>query len=52
MATRYDAIVLGNLFEQSLADIWWGDRYGDFREAIQTTTPPPCCRGCGVTWSL
>ncbi len=49
---RYETIVLGNLFERSLADIWWGDRYGDFREAIQTTTPPACCRGCGVTWSL
>jgi MoaA/NifB/PqqE/SkfB family radical SAM enzyme len=49
---HYDGIVLGNLFERSLTDIWWGDRYAGFREAIQTATPPECCRGCGVHWSL
>jgi len=48
----YDGIVLGNLFERSLEQIWWGDRYLGFREAIQTDTPPESCRGCGVTWSL
>ena len=49
---RYEAIVLGNLLERSLEEIWWGDRYLGFREAIQTESPPECCRGCGVTWSL
>ncbi len=29
-------IVLGNLFRQSLAEIWWGPRYLEFRDAIQT----------------
>jgi hypothetical protein len=49
---HYESIVLGNLFERSLDDIWWGRRYVGFREAIQTEAPPECCRGCGVTWSL
>lgn len=49
---RYDGIVLGNLFEKSLEDVWWGERYGAFREALPTDAPPEPCRGCGVRWSL
>jgi len=49
---HYDGIVLGNLFEQSLEEVWWGERYRDFRSAIQTESPPEPCRGCGVKWSL
>lgn len=49
---RYDGIVLGNLFRQSLEEIWWGPGYLDFRAAIQTEAPPEPCRGCGVRWSL
>ncbi len=49
---HYDGIVLGNLYRQSLEEIWWGDRYLDFRATIQTDVPPEPCRGCGVNWSL
>jgi len=49
---HYDGIVLGNLFEQSLEELWWGEPYLRFREAIQTAAPPEPCRGCGVKWSL
>jgi len=49
---HYDGIVLGNLFSQSLEDIWWGARYGEFRATLQTDVPPEPCRGCGVKWSL
>jgi MoaA/NifB/PqqE/SkfB family radical SAM enzyme len=49
---HYEGIVLGNLFRQSLAEIWWGDRYRTFRADIQTAEPPEPCRGCGVKWSL
>jgi len=49
---HYDGIVLGNLFARSLEEIWWGDRYLGFRDAIQTDAPPEPCRGCGVRWSL
>jgi MoaA/NifB/PqqE/SkfB family radical SAM enzyme len=48
----YDGIVLGNLYRQSLEEIWWGDRYLEFRRAAQTDCPPEPCRGCGVKWSL
>jgi MoaA/NifB/PqqE/SkfB family radical SAM enzyme len=52
ITTHYEGIVLGNLFEQSLEDVWWGDRYLGFRDALQTESPPEPCRGCGVKWSL
>ncbi len=48
----YASIILGNAFESSLADIWLGPKYTDFREKRQTMTPPQCCRGCGILWSL
>ena len=48
----YHGIVLGNLFERPLAEVWWGERYVGFRKAIQTDAPPEPCRGCGVKWSL
>jgi MoaA/NifB/PqqE/SkfB family radical SAM enzyme len=52
ITTHYAGIVLGNLFEQSLEEIWWGERYLGFRDALRTETPPEPCRGCGVKWSL
>jgi len=48
----YAAIVLGNVFDQSLAEIWSGSGYQNFRRQHQSGTPPQCCRGCGVRWSL
>lgn len=52
ITTHYDGIILGNLFDQSLEDVWWGGRYLGFRDALQTEAPPEPCRGCGVKWSL
>jgi radical SAM protein with 4Fe4S-binding SPASM domain len=49
---HYEGVVLGNLYRESLEELWWGDRYRDFRTAIQTDRPPEPCRGCGVKWSL
>jgi radical SAM protein with 4Fe4S-binding SPASM domain len=48
----YDSIVLGNVFEGSLEQIWSGSKYKNFRKQHQTATPPKSCRGCGVQWSL
>lgn len=48
----YDSIILGNVFENSLQKIWTGSKYENFRKQHQTATPPKCCRGCGVQWSL
>lgn len=49
---HYTGIILGNLFRQPLAEIWWSERYLAFRRDIQTAAPPEPCRGCGVKWSL
>jgi radical SAM protein with 4Fe4S-binding SPASM domain len=48
----YSSIILGNVFETSLEKIWSGPKYNAFRKNRQTETPPICCRGCGVLWSL
>ncbi len=48
----YSSIVLGNVFETDLQEIWLGSRYQKFRKTHQTDTPPKCCRGCGILWSL
>jgi radical SAM protein with 4Fe4S-binding SPASM domain len=48
----YASIILGNVFENSLEEIWSGPEYRKFRKRHQTETPPECCRGCGVQWSL
>ena len=52
ITAHYDGIVLGNLYRQSIEEIWWGKRYTDFRRDIQTEAPPEPCVGCGVKWSL
>jgi MoaA/NifB/PqqE/SkfB family radical SAM enzyme len=52
VAEPYAGIVLGNLFEQSLEEIWCGEGYERFRAALLTEAPPQPCRGCGVFWSL
>jgi len=49
---HYDGIILGNLYRESLEEVWWGKRYADFRRDLQTAEPPEPCRGCGVKWSL
>jgi len=48
----YDSIILGNVFKNSLEEIWMGSKYENFRQQHQTATPPKSCRGCGVQWSL
>ncbi len=48
----YASIILGNVYESSLNDIWLGSKYKNFRHQLQTADPPKCCQGCGVLWSL
>jgi radical SAM protein with 4Fe4S-binding SPASM domain len=50
--TDYASIILGNVFEASVAEIWTGTEYHNFRKKHQTESAPKCCRGCGVLWSL
>jgi MoaA/NifB/PqqE/SkfB family radical SAM enzyme len=48
----YDSFTLGNATQQSLREIWNGERYQDFRRALLSPEPPKACANCGLRWSL
>jgi len=49
----YADIMLGNLFETPLPDVWNGERYQALRTAVLSEAPAPWpCQHCGVKWSL
>jgi radical SAM protein with 4Fe4S-binding SPASM domain len=48
----YDRIILGNVFEKPLKEIFNSPRYQAFRRALLSDQPEHCCEGCGVRWSL
>jgi len=48
----YDAFTLGNATQQSLRDIWNGEKYHAFRAGLLSDQPPPACANCGLRWSL
>jgi len=47
-----ETTILGNAFEQPLAEIWNGARYQAFRERFLSDHPYDCCKDCGSKWSL
>lgn len=52
-AADYESIMLGNVFRQSLAEVWNGERYQELRTALLSDAPAPWpCQFCGVKWSL
>jgi radical SAM protein with 4Fe4S-binding SPASM domain len=51
-AKDYKGAILGNAFEEPLAEIWNGKRYQAFRSRFESDTPPDPCKGCGSLWSL
>ena len=51
-AKDYKGAVLGNAFEEPLAEVWNGKRYQIFRTHFESDTPPDPCRGCGSLWSI
>jgi len=48
----YDAFTLGDATQQTLREIWNGDRYRDFRRGLLGDVPPAACENCGLRWSL
>jgi MoaA/NifB/PqqE/SkfB family radical SAM enzyme len=48
----YEHYTLGDATQQTLRDIWSGEVYRDFREALLSKTPPAACANCGLRWSL
>lgn len=50
---NYNDIMLGNVFEQPLAEVWNGEPYQALRNAVLGEAPAPLpCQFCGVKWSL
>lgn len=43
--------VLGNIFQESIEDIWNGERYNNFRQAFESDHPARHCSQCGLNWS-
>jgi len=48
----YASFTLGDATQQTLREIWNGERYREFRRALLTDRPPPACARCGLRWSL
>jgi MoaA/NifB/PqqE/SkfB family radical SAM enzyme len=49
----YQQIMLGNVFERPLAEVWNGRRYQELRAAVLGERPAPWpCQHCGLRWSL
>ena len=48
----YEEIQLGNVFQNTLEEIWNGPRYQDWRRRMLGDRPPTACVGCGSSWSL
>ncbi|MFN8559201.1 MAG: radical SAM/SPASM domain-containing protein [Dehalococcoidia bacterium] len=48
----YARAVMGNLGRQTLAEVWNGERYQQWRATMLDGAPPPACRACGAEWSL
>jgi radical SAM protein with 4Fe4S-binding SPASM domain len=54
MVMGSDRAALGDLGTSSFVEIWNGEQYQAFRQALKTDKPPTVCRGCsayrGVFW--
>ena len=48
----FAGMILGDLRTQSMEEIWRGEKYRQFRARLDSDDPHPCCRTCGVGWSL
>jgi MoaA/NifB/PqqE/SkfB family radical SAM enzyme len=48
----YENYTLGDATQQTLREIWNSQAYQEFRADLQSGSPPKCCAGCGLRWSL
>jgi MoaA/NifB/PqqE/SkfB family radical SAM enzyme len=48
----YNSLIMGNLLEQSFAEIWNNPLYQKWRADLLSMSPHKACAGCGVYWSL
>jgi len=50
---EYSQIMLGNIHNQSVTDVWNGAPYQKLRSAVSSEAPAPWpCQYCGIKWSL
>jgi len=50
---NYNQIILGNVLEHPLREVWNGEKYQELRLAVLSEAPDPWpCQFCGVKWSL
>jgi MoaA/NifB/PqqE/SkfB family radical SAM enzyme len=48
----YQDLVMGNVNNASLLEIWQGDAYRHWRDSLYSDHPPQACAHCGVDWPL
>ncbi len=48
----YENYTLGDATQETLREIWNGERYKTFREGLSSDKPPQACANCGLRWSL
>ena len=49
----YNQIILGNVLERPVVEVWNCEKYQELRLAVLSETPAPWpCQFCGVKWSL
>lgn len=48
----YDNFTLGDATQQTLREIWNGEKYREFRSALLSEQPAKPCENCGLRWSL
>jgi radical SAM protein with 4Fe4S-binding SPASM domain len=48
----YEHYTLGDATQETLREIWNGERYQAFRRALHSDAPPQACASCGLRWSL
>jgi MoaA/NifB/PqqE/SkfB family radical SAM enzyme len=48
MVATPDRINFGSMSRQGVKQVWNGDAYRDFRERLDSDSPPDICRGCAV----
>jgi len=48
----YSSFTLGDATQESLRQIWNGEKYRAFRLSLLSDRPSDACAGCGLRWSL
>ncbi len=50
MVATPDRINFGKVTDQTLVSVWDGAEYNNFREQLDSDTPPDICRSCSLYW--